>query len=157
MNRIDERLVYGALVPAVVALDHTTKVLARSALDVGEPVSLLPFFNLALSFNRGVAFGLLNSVDGPVVLILTVAISGMFALWLWREPRSQTRLALALILGGALGNVLDRAVRGEVTDFLDIHAAGWHWPAFNLADASITLGAGLLFIEMLRVRRQEGA
>lgn len=153
--RLDARLIYGACVPVVVALDHATKAWAREALDVGAPVSITPFFDLTLGFNSGVAFGFLDSAGGPLVLFLTIAISVVFANWFWREPRALTRLALAFVLGGALGNVLDRALHGAVTDFIDLHASGSHWPAFNLADAAISFGAVLLVVDMLRARKQE--
>lgn len=148
------RLAYLALIPAIVALDLLTKVWARTDLRYGEPVEVLPFFDLTLGYNRGVAFGLLNYAGGIVVLLVTAAISLMFGVWFWREPRSLTQLGLAFVLGGALGNFIDRASRGEVTDFLDVHALGHHWPSFNLADAAITVGAVVLVIDMLRARKE---
>lgn len=143
-----------ALILSVIVLDLAAKQWARSALSLGEPVSVLPFFDLTLSFNRGVAFGLLNAAGGLVVLLVTAVISFAFGIWFWREPRSLTRLALASVLGGALGNFIDRLSRGEVTDFLDVHVLGFHWPAFNLADMAITGGAVLLVIDMLLARKE---
>lgn len=148
------RLAYLALIPAIVALDLATKAWARTDLRYGEPVEVLPFFDLTLGYNRGVAFGLLNDAGGIVVLFVTAAISLMFGVWFWREPRPLTQFGLALVLGGALGNFFDRLSRGEVTDFLDVHALGHHWPAFNLADTAITFGAVVLVIDMLRVRKE---
>ncbi|UPT63392.1 MAG: signal peptidase II [Hyphomonadaceae bacterium JAD_PAG50586_4] len=142
------------LVPAIVALDIATKAWARAALYPGEAIELLPFFDLTLSFNRGVAFGFLNAAGPVFVLLVTAAISAGFGVWFWREPRALTRLALALVLGGALGNFVDRLWRGAVTDFLDVHVAGLHWPAFNLADAAITCGALLLVVDMVRTRKE---
>ena len=142
------------LVPAIVALDIGTKAWARAVLYPGESLPLLPFFDLTLSFNRGVAFGFLNAAGPVLVLLLTAAISAGFVVWFWREPRALTRLALALVLGGALGNFVDRLWRGAVTDFLDVHVAGLHWPAFNLADAAITCGALLLVVDMVRTRKE---
>jgi signal peptidase II len=144
------RLAHAAFIPAVIALDLATKALARAELHVGDPVGVLPFLDLSLGFNRGVAFGLMNSAGGLPVLLVTAAIIVLFTVWFWREPRSLTRLGLALVLGGALGNFVDRAARAEVTDFLDLHAAGHHWPAFNLADMAITFGALALVTDMLR-------
>lgn len=148
------RLAHLAFIPAIVALDLATKAWARSELRFGEPVEVLPFFDLTLGFNRGVAFGLLNAAGGLVVLLVTAAISLMFGLWFWREPRPLTRLGLALVLGGALGNFFDRLSRGEVTDFLDVHVLAHHWPAFNLADTAITFGAVVLVVDMLRARKE---
>ena len=121
------RLAHLGLIPVIVALDLATKALARSELRFGEPVGVLPFLDLTLGFNRGVAFGLLNDTGGLLVLVVTAAISLMFGLWFWREPRAVTRLGLALVLGGALGNFFDRLSRGDVTDFLDLHVSGYHW------------------------------
>lgn len=148
------RLVHLAFIPGLVALDLATKAWARNELRYGEPIEVLPFFNLTLGYNRGVAFGLLNDAGGLVVLLVTAAISLLFGVWFWREPRPLTRLGLAFVLGGALGNFFDRLSRGEVTDFLDLHGWGQHWPAFNLADTAITCGAVLLVIDMLRDRRE---
>ena len=141
------------LILGVIALDLATKAWARAELNIGQPISILPFFDLTLSFNRGVAFGVLNAAGGALVLLVTAAISSLFGLWFWREPRPLTRLGLALVLGGALGNFIDRLARGEVTDFLDVHVWGHHWPAFNLADTAITFGAVVLVIDMLRARK----
>lgn len=143
-----------AFIPTLVALDLAAKAWARSALSYGEPVKVLPFFDLTLGYNPGVAFGLLNDAGGLVVLLVTAAISLMFGVWFWREPRPVTRLGLAFVLGGALGNFFDRLSRGEVTDFLDFHVFGQHWPAFNLADTAITCGAAFLIFDMLRARRE---
>ena len=148
------RLAHLAFIPALVALDLATKAWARAELRYGEPVEVLPFFDLTLGYNRGVAFGLLNDAGGVVVLLVTAAISLMFGVWFWREPRSLTRLGLALVLGGALGNFFDRLSRAEVTDFVDLHVLGYHWPAFNLADMAITGGVVLLVIDMLQARKE---
>ncbi|GAM99000.1 lipoprotein signal peptidase [alpha proteobacterium U9-1i] len=142
------------LIFGVIGLDLATKAWARAELTFGEPNQVLPLLDLTLSFNRGVAFGLMRAAGGLVVLLVTAAISLVFGLWFWREPRPCTQLGLALVLGGALGNFVDRLTRGEVTDFLDVHALGHHWPAFNLADTAITCGAVVLVIDMLRVRKE---
>lgn len=148
-------LIHLAFIPALVALDLAIKAWARGGLRFGEPVEVLPFLNLTLGYNRGVAFGLLNDAGGPVVLLVTAAISLVFGVWFGREPRPLTRLGLAFVLGGALGNFFDRLSRGEVTDLLDLHLLGQHWPAFNLADTAITCGAVLLVIDILRARKEQ--
>ncbi len=129
----------------VAAFDLATKALARSALDIGEPVPLLPFVQLTLSYNSGVGFGWFTAFHPIVVVMATAAISLLFLVWLWRTAARSDRMALALIVGGAAGNLVDRMMRGAVTDFIDLHGWGWHWPAFNVADASLTLGV-LLFL-----------
>jgi len=133
----------------VVALDQVTKLWAMAALELYQPVALLPFFNLTLLHNTGAAFSLLSSAGGWqrwVFTGLAMAISVVVAIWLTRVARRArgTATALMLVLGGAIGNLIDRLRLGYVIDFLDFHAAGWHWPAFNLADAAISVGAVLL-------------
>ncbi|MCG7393405.1 signal peptidase II [Microvirga sp. ACRRW] len=128
----------------VVLLDQATKALARSFLVPGEVYDILPFANLRLGFNRGISFGLLPADEtwGVFVLIgVSAIISIGVAVWsLTTRSRSESA-ALALILAGALGNLIDRVKDGMVTDFIDLHAAGYHWPAFNGADIAITFGA----------------
>jgi signal peptidase II len=133
----------------IVALDQVTKLWAMAALELYQPVALLPFFNLTLLHNTGAAFSLLSSAGGWqrwVFTGLAMAISVVVAIWLNRVARRArgTATALMLVLGGAIGNLIDRLRLGYVIDFLDFHAAGWHWPAFNLADAAISVGAVLL-------------
>jgi signal peptidase II len=133
---------------AGLVLDQVSKwwILA----EVMDPPRLVPvtsFFNLTLGFNRGVSFGLLaaDSLVTPWLLsgfVLAVLLG--FGVWLARNPLPRHGLAAGLIAGGALGNVVDRLRRGAVTDFLDFHWAGYHWPTFNIADTLIFLGAVLL-------------
>jgi len=146
------------LAGAVIALDQLTKWWALAALVPHRPVEVLPFFNLTLVFNRGAAFSFLAGAGGWQKLFfigLAIVISAILAVWLARSAWRQRWLAagIALILGGALGNVIDRIHHGHVVDFLDLHAAGWHWPAFNLADSAITVGAVVLLILSLRDAR----
>ncbi|PWC26866.1 signal peptidase II [Pseudoroseomonas aestuarii] len=121
-------------------------------VEVMDPPRLIPmssFFNLTLGFNRGVSFGLL-AADSPFTpwLLSGLALVVMlgFGVWLARNPGRRHGLAAGLIGGGALGNVVDRLRQGAVTDFLDFHWAGYHWPAFNIADTLIFLGAALLLL-----------
>lgn len=139
---------------AVVILDRLTKWWALEALLPHRPVEILPVFNLTLVFNRGAAFSFLANAGGwqrMFFVVLALAISIGLAAWLIRSAWQQRWLAasLALILGGAIGNVIDRIRLGYVVDFLDFHAAGWHWPAFNVADSAITVGAVMLLIVSL--------
>lgn len=146
------------LAAAVVILDQLAKWWALAALPFRQPVELLPFFNLTLVFNRGAAFSFLAGAGGWQRLLfigLALAIAAVLATWLARSAWRRRPLAatLALILGGAIGNVIDRVRFGHVVDFLDFHLAGWHWPAFNIADAAITVGAiGLLILSLRDTR-----
>lgn len=143
------------LATGVILLDQFTKWLALIALEPYRPVEILSFFNLTLVFNRGAAFSFLAGAGGwqtGFLIGLALVISAVLAIWLIRSAWQERWLAgsIALILGGALGNVIDRIRAGHVVDFLDFHAAGWHWPAFNIADAAITLGALALLVLSLR-------
>lgn len=139
----------------VIALDQLTKYLASASLTLHAPVEILPFLNLTLTHNTGAAFSFLSDASGWqrwLFLSLGVVVSAVIVIWLWRLPRHAVwqSLALALILGGAVGNVWDRLQLGYVIDFIDVYYQGWHWPAFNLADSSITIGAIMLVIDALR-------
>ena len=145
-----------------IVLDQITKlaVLARLA-PYQDVVAVTSFFNLVHVHNTGAAFSLFADQGGwQKLFFLTVALvaSGVIA-WLLRKPGGRVvyYAALALILGGALGNVIDRLAYGHVIDFLDFHAGGWHWPAFNVADSAITLGALLLIRDGLRHDPKDGA
>jgi signal peptidase II len=137
---------------AVVALaDQATKWWIQTALAFGERVSVLPFFDLILLYNKGAAFSMFASAPGwqrPMFIgIATIAVA-VVSWMLVREPQKRLLCTgLALILGGALGNVWDRIAYGHVVDFLLFHVAGWHWPAFNVADSAITVGAGVVIVD----------
>ncbi|WP_280553751.1 signal peptidase II [Halomonas sp. 25-S5] len=149
---------------AVVVLDLATKYLAGGLLDYARPVAVLPFFDLTLLHNTGAAFSFLAGHPGwQRWLFAAIAVGASIGLTVWmrRLKRDETLLgvSLALIIGGALGNLYDRLVHGYVVDFLSFHVAGWYYPAFNVADIGITLGAiGLiwesLFAERRRARRR---
>jgi signal peptidase II len=119
-------------------------------------IELTPFFNLVMTWNRGVSFGIFNN-DGPwnalALSALSVVIVIALLIWLGKAQGRLISLALGAIIGGALGNVIDRVRWGAVADFLDVHAFGWHWPAFNLADSAITIGAILLILDSLFSRQ----
>ncbi len=143
-----------ALALAVVVLDQFTKLWAVGGLQLHRPVELLPFLNLTLVHNTGAAFSLLADAGGWqrwFFTALTGVICAGIGVWLVRIARSErlTATCLALILGGAIGNLVDRLRLGYVIDFVDVHAAGWHWPAFNVADAAISCAAVLLIVSSL--------
>ena len=143
-----------ALAALAVVLDQLTKYWVSASFGYGEARAVTGFFNLVLTHNQGAAFSFLASASGwqrgffiGIALIAIVVISVLLA----RHAGDKLFcLSLALILGGAIGNVLDRIALGYVVDFLDVHIAGWHWPAFNLADSAITVGAVLLVVDSFR-------
>lgn len=143
----------------VAVLDQITKQLMMGWL--GDPyrvVEVTGFFNLVTVWNRGVSFGMFNTAGsiGPWVLsLLAVAVCIALGFWLRRAENRMLAVALGLVIGGALGNVVDRVFYGAVYDFLDVHAFGYHWPAFNLADSAITIGVIGILADGLFDRRKE--
>jgi len=147
-----------ALAAAIIVADQWTKLAAERAFDFGDVRPVTGFFNLVLTYNKGAAFSFLASASGwqgHFFTIVGIAASAFIVFLLVRHGHQKLfALGLALILGGALGNVIDRIAYGHVIDFLDFHWGGWHWPAFNLADSAIVGGAGLLIAdELARMRR----
>jgi signal peptidase II len=143
-----------ALAALVVVLDQLTKYWVSASFDYGEARAVTGFFNLVLTHNKGAAFSFLASAAGwqrgffiGIALVAIVVIGVLLAR---HSVDKLFCLSLALILGGAIGNVLDRIALGYVVDFLDFHIAGWHFPAFNLADSAITVGAALLVLDSFR-------
>lgn len=112
-------------------------------------IEITSFFNLVMVWNDGVSFGMLDGIGPLALIILALAISAVFLIWLVRAAAWPPLIASAMIVGGALGNVIDRLRFGAVADFLDFHAYGYHYPAFNLADSCITLGIALLLLDSL--------
>ncbi len=138
----------------VVTLDQLTKIAVVGAFTLHEQMPLMPFFNLTLAHNPGAAFSFLSDAAGWQRWFFTaiaLGVSVAIVVWLKRLPASERwmAVALALILGGALGNVWDRIMLGYVIDFLDFYVNQWHWPAFNVADSAITVGAVMLGIDAL--------
>jgi signal peptidase II len=135
----------------VVGVDRLTKWLIQGWLRPGEAYEVTGFFELVLVYNRGAAFSFLADAPGwqrPFFIAVASIVSVVIGWMLWRHPGKRLLCAgLALILGGALGNLWDRIAWGAVVDFLDFHAAGWHWPAFNVADSAITVGAALVIAD----------
>ncbi|HTM62422.1 MAG TPA: signal peptidase II [Burkholderiales bacterium] len=140
-----------ALALGVVIADQVTKALVLARFSLGERVELTSFFNMVLVYNKGAAFSFLSNAGGwqtPALVVFALVAIGIVGAFILRSPgRTMLLSGLALILGGALGNLIDRLRFGQVVDFLDFHAAGWHWPAFNVADSAITVGAALLILE----------
>lgn len=148
-----------ALALVVIVIDQITKIAVLDHFDHGERLAVIPgFFDLTLLFNRGAAFSFLAGHDGwqRWFFVAIAVAASVFILYLLTQHRDQRRFsfALGLILGGAIGNVIDRLLYGQVVDFLLFHQGNWYFPAFNAADAAISVGAALLILdELLRMRR----
>jgi len=151
-------LLWIGIAALIVVIDQFTKVLVLGSFQYGEGVPVTSFFNLVRVHNLGAAFSFLSNAGGWQRWFFTGlgSVAALVMVWLLRSHAGQRLFssAISFILGGAIGNVIDRLLHGYVVDFLDFHRAGWHFPAFNVADCAITAGAGLLILdELLRVRR----
>ena len=136
-----------SLIAAAVVADQLTKAAALSLLSQGTAVPVVPGFNLTLGFNEGASFGMMGGIMAGKPLLmaaLTGALTLAFAVMAFRAHHALERAGFALVVGGALGNIIDRLRQGAVTDFLDFYWRDWHWPTFNVADIAITLGAVLI-------------
>ena len=140
---------------AIIIADQISKTLMVNWLDLYERVAVLPFFNLTLAHNTGAAFSFLAGAGGWqrwFFVLLAVVISTVLVIWMKRLAATARveAISLALIIGGAIGNVIDRLIYGYVIDFLDVYVGTYHWPAFNIADSAICIGAILLIIDSFR-------
>ena len=147
------------LAGAVVALDQITKVVALDRLPLGVPVPIIDgLLSLTLVLNPGLAFGLLGSIPPTwrwvvaALSLVALAVLARVALRVLPDGGWPGRLAIGLIFGGAVGNLIDRARFGAVVDFVDVYWRDWHWPAFNVADSAITVGVALLALRLMRER-----
>ena len=142
-----------ALSAAVVLADQITKWAVLANFAYGERLQITGFLNLVLVYNKGAAFSMFADASGwqtPLLIVFALVAAGIVGYLIVKNPhRRLLCLGLALILAGAVGNLIDRLRYGHVVDFLDFHAMGWHWPAFNVADSAITIGAVLLILEGL--------
>jgi len=144
-------LKYTSLAAAIaLGADQLSKWWVIQVMEDHTEIPVTGFFNLVLGRNTGVSFGLFNEAPPWLLVGITLAIVLMLLVWASRERQSITGVALGLIIGGALGNMLDRLRHSGVTDFLDFHIGGIHWPAFNLADTAIVLGVLLLLFDTFR-------
>jgi signal peptidase II len=155
MNRAAARHLWRPLLLTglgVLLLDQATKLLIRLVLADQLPVEVTGFFNLVLAYNRGVSFSLFtnDSAVGPYIFAaLSLGIAGALVWWAVRQKRVLLAVLAGAIAGGALGNIVDRIYLGAVVDFLDVHAFGWHWPAFNVADSAIVISVLVLLADGL--------
>ncbi|MCU7847332.1 MAG: signal peptidase II [Candidatus Thiodiazotropha sp. (ex Lucinoma kastoroae)] len=138
----------------VILLDQASKQFAESMLTLYESVTVLPFFDLTLLYNKGAAFSFLSDQGGWqrwFFIILAIGVTIVLIGWLWRLKREEQwiAVALSLIIGGAIGNVIDRILFGQVIDFLHFHYQGHYFPAFNVADSAITVGVVVMLFDAL--------
>jgi signal peptidase II len=137
----------------VVLLDQITKYFARSSIGSFQTIKILPFLQLVCVRNEGAAFGMFRSFGNATFIVISLAAM-VFVLYLLMKSR-EDRLGLSLILGGAAGNLIDRLVFGNVTDFVDVFVGRFHWPAFNIADSALTVGIIILLLGALLHHRRE--
>lgn len=162
MNKRDIiwKLAYLAIAGGVFLIDQTTKAWAVRRLRFGDDVQLIPgFLNFAYAQNTGVAFSMLDNQGDAGrwgLSIVALVAATLVVYFFWRTPRADDRIlgALALLLAGIVGNVVDRIRLGYVIDFIDVQFGSWHYPTFNVADMSIVIGAGLLIIDMFLSKRK---
>lgn len=152
------------LTALTIALDQFTKYIAEANLVLHQPVAVFPGFNFTLMYNKGAAFSFLSEAGGwqrIFFVTLSTAVSIFLLFWLKQIARDDDskhnqllQIAIAFILGGAIGNLIDRALTGEVVDFIQVFYSTYYFPAFNIADSAITLGAGLLILDMLMEKKR---
>ena len=155
------RLRAGVLIAGVVALDRVTKLYIRAHVSGVDVYPVIPrFFNIVHTENPGAAFGMFSDSPtewrGILLVGISAAVMTILGMMLWRMAATQSRvttIGLALVFGGALGNLVDRLLRGTVTDFVQLFFGSYEFPSFNVADSAITIGAGLLVIDLWRSRK----
>ena len=162
MPRLSAALRWYTVALLLVLLDQYTKGLASGSLDYGRPLQVFSWFNLTLQHNTGAAFSFLSDAGGWQRYFFTVVasvISAGLVVWLYLLPRAQwlLGLSLALILGGAVGNLWDRVTLGYVVDFISVHYRQQYFPAFNVEDSAITVGAACMLLDSFLQHRQESA
>ena len=143
------KLIYAAIVLVSVVSDQITKIAVSRSLELYEQIPVFPFFNLTLAHNYGAAFSIFNVPEGGQRWVLTgisAVVSIALIVWLWRLSKEEKWLgiALSLVLGGAIGNLIDRAMQGYVVDFIQVYYKDWYFPSFNIADSAIFCGTVLL-------------
>jgi signal peptidase II len=150
----EDRVIRLGLVLALIAFvaDQATKLWVLKVLNLHErpPIQVTPFFDLVLAWNEGVSYSLFATYSQWVLILLSLVLCGLLFVWLVRAKRSLQAACFGLIIGGALGNVLDRVMHGAVVDFLHFHWGSWSWYIFNIADVAIVAGVALLLYDSLK-------
>ena len=152
-------LVAFAVITAIVVVDQAIKQLVERSMEYQQAIDLLPFFALYRTHNQGIAFSMLWGTGPAVLIAISLAVIA-FVLWLWRASPKERVIAhagFALVIGGAIGNLIDRAMLGHVIDYFLFHTPVWSFAIFNLADAAITVGAGLIILDELLAWRRDRA
>lgn len=144
----------------IIVLDQITKTIADRNLDLRVPVEVFPGLNMTLCYNKGAAFSFLSNAGGWqrwFFMAISLVVSIALVYWLRDVDKNRKALTwgLTLILGGAVGNLIDRSMYGYVIDFIDVYYEYWHWPAFNIADSAISVGASLLIFDMFTYREPD--
>jgi len=146
----------GIAAVVIVLLDQFTKWwILTSVMKPPQRIPITGFFDLVLVYNRGVSFGIFGGAPSwatAALIIFALLLSAALCIWMWRADSVLLGTALGFVVGGAIGNVIDRFLHGAVVDFLDFYVAGYHWPAFNVADSAITIGVAFLIIDSLKSR-----
>lgn len=145
---------------AVVVVDQLTKYIASTSLEMYQPIAVMPMFNWTLMHNPGAAFSFLADEDGWqrwFFAVIALVVSTVIVAWIKKLQQHEKwqAIALALILGGALGNVIDRIWLGYVVDFIEVYYQQWYWPAFNVADSAISIGVVMIIIDSIREYRAD--
>jgi signal peptidase II len=153
-----QRFIFASVVLVFLLADWLSKRLFQGWLETGGPIDVIPGFRLILVHNHGAAFGFLASAGGWqrglfIFVAAAVIIYLAWRLWMARSEEKLTNIGFAMILGGAAGNLIDRVRHGYVVDFIDIYVRDWHWPAFNVADAAISIGALVVIFDSLGLFR----
>ena len=148
------------IVALIFFLDYSSKILVLQNLELEQPISILPVFDLLLTFNNGLAFGFLNNDNNwqrPFFIVTAFVISMILIAWQLKTESKDTlcKISLSFILGGTLGNAYDRIVYHKVVDFLHFYYQNWHYPIFNIADSAICIGTLLLIFEIIRREKQK--
>ncbi len=140
---------------AVLILDQISKNLILNEMVIPKTIEVLPFFNLILAYNTGVSFSMFSNNNPYILSVFALTICAGLMWWMKSEQDKITRIGLALIIGGAVSNVIDRFLYGAVVDFLDFYIGSYHWPTFNVADSAICIGAFLICIRGIFMKREK--
>jgi signal peptidase II len=143
----------------VIGLDQITKQLIEASFAFRESLAVLPFFNLTLVYNQGAAFSFLSDQGGWqrwFFVVLAIVVTIVLISWMRKLSKHErfVAIALSLIIGGAVGNLIDRIIYGHVIDFVDLYYGQYHWPAFNVADSAIVLGVGFMLFDLIFDKRE---
>ena len=147
--------VYFLISFCIAFVDLLTKFLIRSHLQLGEAISVCPFFNLVYVLNKGISFSMLTEVTPLILTVIACLICAGVCYFLIKEKNKFSKICLALVLGGAIGNIADRIYLGAVVDFMDFYIGKWHWPAFNIADSAICIGVILLIYQSVFMKEKK--